>query len=438
MGCDEVGLGDTLGVGTPKLTQQLLDLILQDIPASKLTGHFHDTYGQVVANVIKAYEMGLRTFDTSVAGLGGCPHAPGARGNAATEDVVYALATSGVNTGVDLDSLVRVGQWISEELQMPNNSRAGAAISAKQARSVPSATTLTASSVSLQTSKSAVKQGSSTTQRRVWAVQTQAEGYTVSRAGNTVRITLNRHANGNAMTFEMLEPLTKLYEDLATDRSVFHIVLAAEGKIYCTGMDLTGSSRDNPADYHDKIVALFKAIDNAPQTTIAAIHGPCYGGGVGLGFGCGVRLVSSNATWRLSEIKLGISPAIISKYMAREWGPAFFREAMLSGREVSAAELHRIGSIHGVAESEPDLDALVERYLDRLAHAAPQVAATCKQLVRLAFSSRDSPAQDDFIRRTFDNMLAPHSEGQYGISQFQRKVKNIDWSEFWAAKLPCV
>lgn len=132
MGCDEVGLGDTLGVGTPKLTQSLLELILKDVQASKLTGHFHDTYGQAMANIMRSYDMGLRTFDTSIAGLGGCPYAPGAKGNAATEDIVFMLENSGIDTGIDLQKLVSVGGWISEQLGVPNNSRAGSALLAKK------------------------------------------------------------------------------------------------------------------------------------------------------------------------------------------------------------------------------------------------------------------------------------------------------------------
>jgi hydroxymethylglutaryl-CoA lyase len=89
MGCYEISLGDTIGVGTPSQIETLLSLLLMHIPARNLAGHFHDTYGQAVANAVKAYEMGIRVFDSSVAGLGGCPYAKGAKGNVATEDLVY-------------------------------------------------------------------------------------------------------------------------------------------------------------------------------------------------------------------------------------------------------------------------------------------------------------------------------------------------------------
>lgn len=91
MGCYEISLGDTIGVGTPAQIEKLLKLLLLRIPANKLAGHFHDTYGQAVANAVRAYDMGLRVFDSSVGGLGGCPYAKGAKGNVATEDLVYRL-----------------------------------------------------------------------------------------------------------------------------------------------------------------------------------------------------------------------------------------------------------------------------------------------------------------------------------------------------------
>jgi hydroxymethylglutaryl-CoA lyase len=421
MGCDEVGLGDTLGIGTPRTTQALLEHLLKDVPASKLTGHFHDTYGQAVANIVRAYDLGVRTFDTSVAGLGGCPYAPGAKGNAATEDVVYTLETSGISTGIDLDKLSLVGTWISGQLGVTNSSRAGAALAAKQQR---------ASTTTDRTNSDAPKEPQSTTPARQWSVETRHEGFTVARSGNSVKITLTRPRNGNAMTTDMLVSLTQTFEDLAGDPMTFHIVLTAEGKYFCTGMDLTGDSRDDSAAYHDKIVRLFRAIDDAPQITVAAIQGPAYGGGVGLGFVCDVRLAAKSATWKLAEVKLGMSPAIISKYMSREWGIPFFREAMLSGRVVSTQELQRLGAIHGIADTPEQLDNLVEEYLDKLKSSAPKAAATCKQLVRNSFTGPGSQAQDLFIRETFGNMLLAGGEGQYGIKSFQQKIKTVDWPAF--------
>lgn len=110
MGCYEVSLGDTIGVGTPRQTQNILKLFLSEFPAEKLALHFHDTRGTALANVIVGLECGIRTFDASVAGLGGCPYAPGAAGNLATEDLVYTLHGMGVGTGIDLELLLDAGR----------------------------------------------------------------------------------------------------------------------------------------------------------------------------------------------------------------------------------------------------------------------------------------------------------------------------------------
>lgn len=133
LGCYEVSLGDTIGVGTPASVQRLLDAVTSRVPMAQLAGHFHDTYGMGVANVHASYQLGLRCFDSSVAGLGGCPYAKGATGNVATEDLVYLFDGLGVHTGIDLAALVNVGDWISRALDRPNASRAGRALMALRA-----------------------------------------------------------------------------------------------------------------------------------------------------------------------------------------------------------------------------------------------------------------------------------------------------------------
>ncbi|HWI39526.1 MAG TPA: hydroxymethylglutaryl-CoA lyase [Burkholderiales bacterium] len=112
MGCYEVSLGDTIGTGTPAKTKAMIEACAAEVPMAKLAGHYHDTYGQALANIYASLELGVHTFDASVAGLGGCPYAAGASGNVATEDVVYMLNGMGVRTGVDLDKLVDIGRWI--------------------------------------------------------------------------------------------------------------------------------------------------------------------------------------------------------------------------------------------------------------------------------------------------------------------------------------
>ena len=122
-GCYEISLGDTIGVGTPNRTKEVLAVVSQRVPVASLAGHFHDTYGQALANIYAAMEVGVRVFDSSVSGLGGCPYAPGAAGNVATEDLVYMLNGMGVETGVDLDRLIAAGAFVCEKLRRETQSR---------------------------------------------------------------------------------------------------------------------------------------------------------------------------------------------------------------------------------------------------------------------------------------------------------------------------
>lgn len=132
MGCYEVSVADTIGVGTPRSIVRMLESVARRVPLKQLAGHYHDTFGMAVANVHASYEFGLRVFDSSIAGLGGCPYAKGATGNVATEDVVYLLHGIGADTGTDLDALVDVGGWISETLNRESSSRVGRAMLAKR------------------------------------------------------------------------------------------------------------------------------------------------------------------------------------------------------------------------------------------------------------------------------------------------------------------
>ena len=132
MGCYEVSLGDTIGVGTPGKTKAMIEAVAKRVPMAKLAGHYHDTYGQALANIYASLELGVATFDSSVAGLGGCPYAKGASGNVATEDVVYMLHGLGIRTGVDLDKVVDTGRWICGVIGKEPASKAGKAIAAKR------------------------------------------------------------------------------------------------------------------------------------------------------------------------------------------------------------------------------------------------------------------------------------------------------------------
>lgn len=128
MGCYEVSLGDTIGVGTPAAIDALLSRLLKNIAPNKLAIHAHDTYGQALANILRALQMGINVVDSSVAGLGGCPYAKGASGNVATEDLVYMLNGLGIEHGVDLPKLISAGNFISHKLNRANGSKVGIAM----------------------------------------------------------------------------------------------------------------------------------------------------------------------------------------------------------------------------------------------------------------------------------------------------------------------
>ncbi|NCP64268.1 MAG: hydroxymethylglutaryl-CoA lyase [Paraglaciecola sp.] len=131
MGCYEVSLGDTIGVGTPMKTAQLIETVLQHTSRAQLAVHFHDTYGQALANILVALQHGIATVDSAVAGLGGCPYAKGASGNVSSEDVVYMLDGMGIHTGIDLAALANSGQNIMSALGRPSQSKVAKALLAK-------------------------------------------------------------------------------------------------------------------------------------------------------------------------------------------------------------------------------------------------------------------------------------------------------------------
>jgi hydroxymethylglutaryl-CoA lyase len=132
IGVDHCGVADTIGVGTPRRVQAAMERALKHYPIGEVSGHFHDTYGQALANIYACLEMGVATFDSSIAGLGGCPYAKGATGNVATEDVVYMLRGMGIDTGIDMDRLLDAGAYISGVLERPPVSRAAKALLIKR------------------------------------------------------------------------------------------------------------------------------------------------------------------------------------------------------------------------------------------------------------------------------------------------------------------
>jgi hydroxymethylglutaryl-CoA lyase len=134
IGVQRVDVADTIGVGTPRKVQRAIEAALTHFGIDAVSGHFHDTYGQALANTLAALEVGVWNFQSSAAGLGGCPYAKGATGNVATEDVVYLLHGMGIETGIDLDKLVDAGKFISDFLQRKPNSRAATALLNKRSQ----------------------------------------------------------------------------------------------------------------------------------------------------------------------------------------------------------------------------------------------------------------------------------------------------------------
>lgn len=132
MGCYEISLGDTIGTGTPAEAQRLIETVSEKVPVEKLAGHFHDTYGQALANIFATMEKGVAVFDSSIAGLGGCPYAKGASGNVATEDVVYMMQGSGVETGIDMERLLDASRYISTVIGRQPSSRVALAFAGRE------------------------------------------------------------------------------------------------------------------------------------------------------------------------------------------------------------------------------------------------------------------------------------------------------------------
>ena len=448
MGCYEISLGDTIGVGTPHQITSLLTLLLQHIPASKLAGHFHDTYGQGVANAVRAYEMGVRVFDASVAGLGGCPYAKGAKGNVATEDLVYWYYLSscvlrfvlfvslrradggsfhemGVKTGVDLDALVEIGEWISKTLDRRNESRAGAAIAAKRPKPA-----VTESPVTTPVSISA-------TPTTTAATATDASDLIlVSRTDSSATITLNNPRKGNSLTLPMITSLKSHLAHLSLDPTIQSIVLTNTGKFFCTGMDLSSSgpaTSGSTAAQLDNMLSTFESLNSCPKPTIALIRGGCYGGGVGLAFCCDVRVVvGAGQTFVLSEVKRGLIPATISKYVVREWGTSLAREAMITGRPVAASELHKQGIVHAVVETEEQASVKVREYVDLLRSCAPRAVGQTKELVNAV---AERTGEGEAIRRVFMDMMGPSEEAKFGIGEFRRGNREVDWGRWYREKI---
>ncbi|KAK4499756.1 hypothetical protein PRZ48_007942 [Zasmidium cellare] len=264
-----------------------------------------------------------------------------------------------------------------------------------------------------------------------WRLQRDGENLHLNRRGVDLRIVLTRSKKGNVLTKKMVQELTGIYNQAAKDHTIFRISLTAEGKYFCAGMDLgaEGGVLDDDREAKQRqwhvLQDLFEAIDTSPKVTIALINGPAFGAGIGLAFACDIRIATDKTTFNVSEAKVGLAPAVIMKWVLREWGLARGREAMLTARPVKAGELERAGVVHAVVHDAPELDAAFERYLDYLEVCGPEALAAIKRIVRLPDSEREAS-----IKTTYDAMMEPSPEARQGVQSFHAKT-SADWRAFY-------
>jgi methylglutaconyl-CoA hydratase len=246
------------------------------------------------------------------------------------------------------------------------------------------------------------------------------------RDGPILRLTLNRPEVRNAFDEEMIAALTAAGSGAADDRSLRAVVLAGAGKVFCAGADLAWMSkavaythRENLSDAED-LARMLERLDTLPFPVIGRIHGAALGGGVGLTAVCDVVIAADDAVFALSEVKMGILPAVISPYVIRKIGVSAARELFLTGSRFSAGRAREIGLVHEVVPAA-ELDAAVERRLNDVRASAPRAMAAAKALVREV--AGESP--EDVIGLTTSSLAEQRvsPEGQEGMRAFLEKRK---------------
>lgn len=265
------------------------------------------------------------------------------------------------------------------------------------------------------------------TEQVAWVEIQHGDGYDVSRQGRTIKITLDRPSQGNALTLQLTKDLTSVFSRYASDKTVHRIVLTARGRYFCTGMHLHEDLFMSPAQRGSALQDLFNTIDTCPKTTIAVINGPAFGGGVGLAMVCDIRLAAESAYFCLSEAKLGLCPAIVSRYLVREWGVGLVRMAMLTAKKIQPTVLSDVGAVHALAKDQVDLDNALDRMLSDLMHVAPQASSNVKKLLAEVVASADDHAMDELALEVFQDMFSESSEARYGVSQFREGNRNVNW-----------
>ncbi|KAH8817508.1 enoyl-CoA hydratase/isomerase family protein [Xylogone sp. PMI_703] len=253
--------------------------------------------------------------------------------------------------------------------------------------------------------------------------------FTVFQHGCSLKILLTNPRRGNSLTLSAISRLTLLFKRLSNDQAIYRILITGEGKYFCTGMDLQETIAGDTDQHFSALYNLFEAIDSCPQTTIAAINGPAFGGGVGLAFVFDIRISISDATMSMSEVKLGLCPATVSKFVVREWGIGLARMAMLTGKKIYSSELHRIGTIHTVVATSEELSAISDQLLYDLQFTEPRASALCKKLARDGWRDAGGEIQFQNIRETFLVMMDPNSQSRRGIANFRKGIRKTDWEK---------
>lgn len=263
------------------------------------------------------------------------------------------------------------------------------------------------------------------------------------RKDGALYVTINNPKKGNSLNVELVTRFRQTIESASQDNTIMAIVLTGAGKYFCTGMDLSNSSNlvENMPDGGDRseiqavrfhmILDLFKAVEYCPKPIINLINGPCYGGGTGLAFAGDIRVSVSSAYFVIPEVRRGLTPAIISPFIVREWGPPLAREAMIQAREVGAKELHLKGSLHYIVDSLAQGQERVREILKRQRHCAPHAVAETKRMVRNTLDTPRVAERDAEIKKLFLEFIRPNEEVAWGMKEFQRGNIKPDWAT-WA------
>lgn len=365
MGCYEVSLGDTTGAGTPAKVATLIRFLEKNgIPLNCLASHFHDTYGQAVANVLQAYICGIRVFDASVGGLGGCPFAPGAKGNVATEDVVLMFQNAGIQTGINLSELVATGNWINQQVRGCSSDSlcsdfSSDTVDVLEQKSQPREKELRLPSfrpIAMKYLKASLKRVKHADKIR----------FLQSENGD-LKIILNRPSMGNMLTRSMITSLIRCFKTYHSNPAISRIVITGTGPYFCAGVDMKRERSESSTERNtsfDLLVQLFEIIDQYPKPVIACLNGHACGAGVALAFACDERIMIQSATINLNPTKeKNILTVLVTRYFSSTTNEQQEWPRKLSSRPLTGSELQNLGLVTEIAEGKKDMQAKLESYL---------------------------------------------------------------------------